>query len=137
MRLFGYILILGLIMGINPVMAKEREHIVQGYVIDNFLGENLPNITVTLMTADSTVIAIDKTIDSPEYPQLSGHYSFKIRKTGRYIIKATSIGYEDSYMLTKCLTLCEHIKLMRIKLISVAKIVNFMQTTTVMVQKVC
>lgn len=31
MRLFGYILILGLIMGINPVMAKEREHIVQGY----------------------------------------------------------------------------------------------------------
>jgi len=98
MRLFGYILILGLIMGINPVMAKEREHIVQGYVIDNFLGENLPNITLTLMTADSTVIAIDKTIDSPEYPQLSGHYSFKIRKTGRYIIKATSIGYEDGYM---------------------------------------
>jgi hypothetical protein len=107
-------------MGINPVMAKEREHIVQGYVIDNFLGENLPNITLTLMTADSTVIAIDKTIDSPEYPQLSGHYSFKIRKTGRYIIKATSIGYEDGYMnfelrsnrevivmLTKCLTLCE------------------------------
>jgi hypothetical protein len=124
-------------MGINPVMAKEREHIVQGYVIDNFLGENLPNITLTLMTADSTVIAIDKTIDSPEYPQLSGHYSFKIRKTGRYIIKATSIGYEDGYMLTKCQTLCEHIKLMRIKLISVAKIVNFMQTTTVMVQKVC
>lgn len=97
MRLFGYILILGLIMGINPVMAKEREHIVQGYVIDNFMGENLPNITLTLMTADSTVIAIDKTIDSPEYPQLSGHYSFKIRKTGRYIIKATSIGYEDGY----------------------------------------
>ena len=79
-------------------MAKEREHIVQGYVIDNILGENLPNISVTLMTADSTVIAIDKTIDSPEYPQLNGHYSFKIGKTGRYIIKATSVEYEDCYM---------------------------------------
>lgn len=60
MRLFGYILILGLIIGINPAMAKERDHIVQGYVIDNFMGENLPNITLTLMTADSTVIAIGK-----------------------------------------------------------------------------
>lgn len=97
MKGFGCFLTLWLLLDVTPAMAKEHEHIVQGYVTDSFLGDNLPNITVTLMTVDSTVIAIDKTIDSPEYPQLSGRYSFKIRKTGRYIIKATSVGYEDGY----------------------------------------
>ena len=98
MRLFGYILILGLIMGINPVMAKEREHTVQGYAMDSFTGQNLPGVSMVLMTADSVVIDTTTTLNYPDFPDFTGMYQFSIKRVGKYIIKATCIGYETAYM---------------------------------------
>lgn len=77
--------------------AAEREHPVQGYVIDNLTGENIPGATVMLMTADSSVISTTTTLDYPPAPELSGCYHFTIKHVGRYILKATCIGYEPNY----------------------------------------
>lgn len=77
--------------------AAEREHPVQGYVIDNFTGVNIPGATVVLMTADSSIVSTTTTRDYPPAPELSGMYRFTIKQVGRYILKATCVGYEPGY----------------------------------------
>lgn len=77
--------------------AAEREHPVQGYVIDNLTGENIPGATVVLMRADSSVVGTTTTLDYPEAPTYSGVYNFKVKQRGKYILKATCVGYEAGY----------------------------------------
>lgn len=91
-----YLIIIAILFS-TLLSAKEHEHTVQGRVLDSFSGENLPNVTLTLMDRDSVPIATQSTWDVPEAPELSGMFQFKVTKKGQYILKATSIGYESTY----------------------------------------
>jgi hypothetical protein len=76
------------------VHAKEYEHHVQGYVLDYYSGENLGNITVRLLTADSVVLATDRTTNRG----MKGCYNFSVKKVGKYIVEASAVGYEKAYV---------------------------------------
>ena len=84
-------------IGCLQIGAKEYEHAVQGYIVDNMTGTGLDSTRVTLMKSDSTVIATSMTIPKID-DQLVGMYRFQIQKVGKYIIKAERKGYDDGYM---------------------------------------
>lgn len=86
------------ILSCTYIHAKEREHTVQGYAMDSFTGQNLPGVSMVLMTADSVVIDTTTTLNYPDFPDFTGMYQFSIKRVGKYIIKATCIGYETAYM---------------------------------------
>lgn len=92
------VLVIVLVCNILSVFAQVKEHPVQGYVIDNFTGENIPDVTVTLLTADSTVVSNTTTYNIPEMPEFTGRYSLNIPAVGKYILKASCIGYKTTYM---------------------------------------
>ena len=95
--MYKCIVILFLSMTFYYAEAKEYDHVVQGYVIDNMTGNGMDSIHVILMTNDSTVIA--RTTALPKVAgELAGMYQFTIRKVGKYIVKAKCEEYEDGYM---------------------------------------
>lgn len=76
--------------------GKEREHVVQGKVIDNMTGSGLAGVTIILMSNDST--AIDTVAALPaEAGEFAGVYQLSIRKIGKYMVKAVCDGYEDGF----------------------------------------
>lgn len=81
---------------VQPCLAKEYDHTVQGWVRDNMTGEGIPEATVILMTEDSIPLDTVKTLPKEAY-DFVGMYQFTIRKVGRYILKAMSEGYDDGY----------------------------------------
>ena len=86
------------IIHVHVISSKEREHDVQGRVVENFTGENMGSVRMILMTADSVPVDTVLTTDFPTMPEETGKYKFKITHKGKYIIKASLHGYEDSYM---------------------------------------
>ena len=79
--------------------AAEINHNVQGRVADKITGDPIP-AKVFLMDADSTILATTKaTIENVPYQGQIALYVFngKQLQKGKYIIKASMLGYKDAY----------------------------------------
>ena len=79
--------------------AAEINHNVQGRVADKITGDPIP-AKVFLMDADSTILATTKaTIENVPYQGQIALYVFngKRLQKGKYIIKASMLGYKDAY----------------------------------------
>lgn len=91
MRIFRLLLIAAMLVigGANASAARQNVSEIKGTVLDKATGEPLGWTTVALMRPDST-LAAGATCDD------KGAYSLQAAP-GEYIIKASLIGYEDSY----------------------------------------
>ena len=91
MRRFRLLLIAAMLVigGANASAARQNVSEIKGTVLDKATGEPLGWTTVALMRPDST-LAAGATCDD------KGAYSLQAAP-GEYIIKASLIGYEDSY----------------------------------------
>lgn len=91
MRRFRFLLIAVLLVigGVNASAARQNVSEIKGTVLDKATGEPLGWATVALMRPDST-LAAGATCDD------KGAYSLQAAP-GEYIIKASLIGYKDSY----------------------------------------
>lgn len=97
-KTFG--MFLCLVLFTLPTNAKDREHSIQGRVVENISREAIPAF-VTLMTADSVVVdTITASVE--EDPYMGGTVAFyvfrKVLPTGKYILKATYEGYYDTFV---------------------------------------
>ena len=88
------VLIAFLFCFIPELQAKERVHEIYGYISDYSLERTSNPIYVTLMNADSTVLATD-TVRLDE--RGDAHFKFSITKIGKYIVKAACEGYNDAF----------------------------------------
>ena len=91
MRRFRLLLIAAMLVigGANASAARQNVSEIKGTVLDKATGEPLGWTTVALMRPDST-LAAGATCDD------KGAYSLQATP-GEYIIKASLIGYKDSY----------------------------------------
>jgi len=91
MRRFRLLLIAAMLVigGANASAARQNVSEIKGTVLDKATGEPLGWTTVALMRPDST-LAAGATCDD------KGAYSLQAAP-GEYIIKASLIGYKDSY----------------------------------------
>lgn len=91
MRRFRLLLIAAMLVigGANASAARQNVSEIKGTVLDKATGEPLRWTTVALMRPDST-LAAGATCDD------KGAYSLQAAP-GEYIIKASLIGYKDSY----------------------------------------
>ena len=91
MRRFRLLLISAMLVigGANASAARQNVSEIKGTVLDKATGEPLGWTTVALMRPDST-LAAGATCDD------KGAYSLQAAP-GEYIIKASLIGYKDSY----------------------------------------
>lgn len=91
MRIFRLLLIAAMLVigGANASAARQNVSEIKGTVLDKATGEPLGWTTVALMRPDST-LAAGATCDD------KGAYSLQAAP-GEYIIKASLIGYKDSY----------------------------------------
>ena len=91
MRRFRLLLIAAMLVigGANASAARQNVSEIKGTVLDKATGEPLGWTTVALMRPDST-LAAGATCDD------KGAYSLHAAP-GEYIIKASLIGYKDSY----------------------------------------
>ena len=91
MRIFRLLLIAAMLVigGANASAARQNVSEIKGTVLDKATGEPLGWTTVALMRQDST-LAAGATCDD------KGAYSLQAAP-GEYIIKASLIGYKDSY----------------------------------------
>ncbi len=91
MRRFRLLLIAAMLVigGANASAARQNVSEIKGTVLDKATGEPLGWTTVALMRPDSTLTA-GATCDD------KGAYSLQAAP-GEYIIKASLIGYKDSY----------------------------------------
>ena len=91
MRIFRLLLIAAMLVigGANASAARQNVSEIKGTVLDKATGEPLGWTTVALMRPDST-LAAGATCDD------KGAYSLQA-VPGEYIIKASLIGYKDSY----------------------------------------
>lgn len=94
MRLLLSLIVLAAIF--SDMSAKNVTHPVSGYVLDGFTGLKMGNVTVLLMTADSVVISTATTFDDPD-GEYTGVYKLSVSKPGRYILRASCLGYETCY----------------------------------------
>ena len=78
----------------SPLQAKERVHQLSGLVSDYSLERTANPIYLTLMNADSTVLATD-TVRLDE--RGNGWFKFNVIKIGKYIVKAECEGYDDVF----------------------------------------
>lgn len=79
-----------------PCLAAKG-HKVTGRCFDNFTNEPVVGATAVLMTSDSVAIDTTVTTQNGSWPNLGGTYHFTCGKTGRYIVKVTAVGYDDTY----------------------------------------
>ena len=70
---------------------------VKGRTLDNLTGENIGDVTLVLMNADSIPIDTMVSIGPPNHPMLVGMFAFKVGEVGKYIIHASAVGYKDAY----------------------------------------
>ena len=91
MRIFRLLLIAAMLVigGANASAARQNVSEIKGTVLDKATGEPLGWTTVALMRPDNT-LAAGATCDD------KGAYSLQAAP-GEYIIKASLIGYKDSY----------------------------------------
>lgn len=91
MRIFRLLLIAAMLVigGANASAVRQNVSEIKGTVLDKATGEPLGWTTVALMRPDST-LAAGATCDD------KGAYSLQAAP-GEYIIKASLIGYKDSY----------------------------------------
>lgn len=91
MKIFRLLLIAAMLVigGANASAARQNVSEIKGTVLDKATGEPLGWTTVALMRPDST-LAAGATCDD------KGAYSLQAAP-GEYIIKASLIGYKDSY----------------------------------------
>mgnify|MGYP000335570003 FL=1 len=80
------------------LMARDIMINVKGRTLDNLTGENIGDVTLVLMNADSIPIDTMVSIGPPNHPMLVGMFAFKVGKVGKYIIHASAVGYKDSYV---------------------------------------
>ena len=78
----------------SSLQAKERVHQLYGSVSDYSLERTSNAIYLTLMNADSSVLATD-TVRLDE--KGSARFEFKITKVGKYIVKAECEGYNEAF----------------------------------------
>lgn len=71
---------------------------MKGRTLDNLTGENIGDVTLVLMNADSIPIDTMVSIGPPNHPILVGMFAFKVGKVGKYIIHASAVGYKDAYV---------------------------------------
>ena len=76
--------------------AQKADHYVVGRVVDNITGDGIVGAKVILSREDGSQIATAVT-DSSEYWNRNGLYRLKIPDKGRYVVRASCVGYsEDS-----------------------------------------
>lgn len=71
---------------------------MKGRTLDYLTGENIGDVTLVLMNADSIPIDTMVSIGPPNHPMLVGMFAFKVGKVGKYIIHASAVGYKDAYV---------------------------------------
>lgn len=79
------------------LMARDIMINVKGRTLDNLTGENIGDVTLVLMNADSIPIDTMVSIGPPNHPMLVGMFAFKVGEVGKYIIHASAVGYKDAY----------------------------------------
>ena len=62
---------------------------VKGRTLDNLTGENIGDVTLVLMNADSIPIDTMVSIGPSNHPMLVGMFAFKVGEVGKYIIHAS------------------------------------------------
>lgn len=80
------------------LMARDIMINVKGRTLDNLTGENIGDVTLVLMNADSIPIDTMVSIGPPNHPMLVGMFAFKVGEVGKYIIHASAVGYKDAYV---------------------------------------
>lgn len=76
--------------------AQKTEHYVVGRVVDNITGDGIVGAKIVLSREDGSRIATTVS-DSSEYWNLNGQYRLRLPNKGRYVVRASCVGYsEDS-----------------------------------------
>lgn len=82
------------------ISAQDRTYHLFGRVCDEETKQGIPNITIQLLRADSTLVKTYQ-IENPQDSFLlkfMGGYDFEVSEIGKYIIKASHLNYETAYM---------------------------------------
>ena len=87
-------LILLLLLFVSVTVAKTVDHYVIGRVVDNITGDGIVGASVALYSEGGSKIATTVS-DSSEYWNQMGRYRLKLPGRGRYIVRATCVGYNE------------------------------------------
>lgn len=79
------------------VNGKDIKIPVIGRTLDNFSGENIGGVSLILMTSDSIPVDTTASENIQGMPFLTGRFEFFVSKKGKYIIRATSVGYNAAF----------------------------------------
>lgn len=88
-----------LLLAPMSILAAQRDHVVQGRVVDYLKGEGIGNAEVVLMTADSIPVDTCYTYAIPpentEQQQFNGLFNgINISSVGKYVLQISATGYE-------------------------------------------
>ena len=80
----------------SVAFAQKADHHVVGRVVDNITGDGIVGAQVVLLREDGSQVGTTAT-DSSEYWNRNGLYRLKLPGKGRYVVRASCVGYaEDS-----------------------------------------
>lgn len=84
---------------VTALFADPKEYPFSGRVVNSFTQEPIPNVNVTLMRPDSTVVGTTQTFKTNYNGSPAAFFSFKLsrQEQGKFIVRFTHLNYDTFY----------------------------------------